>query len=129
MKPTTEPTLDNGSERKLPEKITTVNIEKPTEKVTTVNAGKPRVKFTVDEGNFPMKPSVDWGSKMNPLGEYPCFKHHHNLCFKHCHDPYYNGHHTSRYHAYDSGSTVVIPHGWKGELPIVKVGGIQNFLI
>ncbi|MGL9731249.1 MAG: hypothetical protein ACR5KX_00125 [Wolbachia sp.] len=48
VKPTAELTLDNGSERKLTEKITTVNIEKPTEKVTTVNAGKSHVKFIVD---------------------------------------------------------------------------------
>ncbi|MCA4774208.1 hypothetical protein [Wolbachia endosymbiont of Mansonella perstans] len=39
VKPTAELTLDNGSERKLPKKVTTVNIEKPTERVTTVNAG------------------------------------------------------------------------------------------
>ncbi|MGL9760884.1 MAG: hypothetical protein ACR5LB_01445 [Wolbachia sp.] len=83
VKPTAELTLDNGSERKLPEKI------------TTVNAGKSHVKFIVDEGNFPMKPSVDWGSKMRHLDEYPCLKHHHNLCFKHCYDTYYNGRHTS----------------------------------
>ncbi|MDG7055538.1 MAG: hypothetical protein LJD31_03280 [Wolbachia endosymbiont of Menacanthus eurysternus] len=119
--------VDNSSGKKLPEKITTVNIEKPAEKVTTVNAGKPHVKFTVDEGNFPMKTSVDWVSKMKPLDEYPCFNHHHNLRFKHCHDPYYNGHHTSCCHAYDSGNTVVIPYGWKGGLPMVKVGGHTEF--
>ncbi|WCR58631.1 MAG: hypothetical protein PG978_000045 [Wolbachia endosymbiont of Ctenocephalides felis wCfeF] len=127
VKPTAELTLDNGSERKLPEKITTVNIEKPTEKVTTVNAGKPHVKFVVDEGNFPMKQVVDWGSKMKLLDECPCFNHHYNLRFKHCHDPYYNGHHTSCYHAHDSGNTVVIPYGWKGGLPMVKVGGHTEF--
>ncbi|MDG7057302.1 MAG: hypothetical protein LKM43_04105 [Wolbachia endosymbiont of Penenirmus auritus] len=107
--------VDNSSGRKLPEKI------------TVVNTGKPHVKFTVDEGNFPMKPPVDWVSKMKPLDEYPCFNHHHNLHFKHCHDPYYNGHHTSCCHAYDSGNTVVIPYGWKGGLPMVKVGGHTEF--
>ncbi|MEY2392959.1 hypothetical protein [Wolbachia endosymbiont of Tettigetta isshikii] len=107
--------VDNSSGKQLPEKIATVNTEKP------------HVKFTVDEGNLPVKAIVNCGSKIKPSDEYPHFNHYNNLCFKHCHDPYYNSHHTSCYHAYDSGNTVLIPYSWKGGLPMVKVGGHTEF--
>ncbi|MFP3035681.1 MAG: hypothetical protein ACEY3A_01385 [Wolbachia sp.] len=55
--------VDNSSGKQLPEKIATVNVEKPAEKITTVNTEKPHVKFTVDEGNLPVKAIVNWGSK------------------------------------------------------------------